>query len=114
MGPQIARFVHQLRTTSAPALDFQVQLGLDTDGDGSVNGYVNPDVAGGTTNDPTQVLAVRTWMLVRAEQPESGFEDNATYVFADRAAFTPADGFRRLLVSKTTLIRNRLTAPAGP
>jgi len=94
--------------------DFQVQLGLDTDGDGSVNGYVNPDVAGGATIDPAQILAVRTWLLVRAEQPESGFEDDVTYVYADRAAFTPADGFRRLLISKTTLIRNRLTAPAGP
>jgi hypothetical protein len=72
-----------------------------------------------------QVVSVRIWLLVRAENPEVGFRDTRTYQYADRAtatgttnnlnaanaagrAYAPADSFRRLLVSRTIQIRNAL------
>ena len=100
----------------------QVQFGIDPAGtSGSAQRYVNPSAV------PlgAQVVAVRIWLLVRAENPEVGFRDGRTYEYADRLvatgttanlnaanaagrAYVPADGFRRLLVSRTIQIRNAL------
>ncbi len=109
--------------------DFQVQFGIDTgdyDNDGvidpaaDVNGdgipetdgratrYVNPDFAG---LDRAQVVAVRVWVRVRADRPEPGFVDDRRYEYAD-VDFTPnADEarFRRVLMSRTILLRNART-----
>jgi hypothetical protein len=92
--------------------DMQVQFGLDTDGDGSVNMYLNP-VAG---IDVSQVLSIRVWLRLRAETTELGFVDEARYVYADQdfaPTETPSpddDALRRLLVTKTIGLRNRLVA----
>lgn len=102
--------------------DMQVQFGIDT-GTGSVTQYV--DAAGPIALNGAQVLAVRIWLLVRAERAEPGFVDNRTYVYGDRLvangttatlngagaagkAYAPKDGFRRLLVSRTIMIRNEV------
>lgn len=102
--------------------DMQVQFGIDPAGtSGIAQRYVNPSAV------PlgTQVVSVRIWLLVRAENPEVGFRDGRTYEYADRLvatgttadlnaanaagrAYQPADGFRRLLVSRTIQIRNAL------
>ena len=102
--------------------DMQIQFGIDPAGtSGSAQRYVNPSAV------PlgAQVVSVRIWLLVRAENPEVGFRDNRTYEYADRLvatgttadlnaanaagrAYVPADGFRRLLVSRTIQIRNAL------
>ena len=102
--------------------DLQVQFGIDPSGSsGSAQRYVNP----AAVPLGAQVVSVRIWLLVRAENPEVGFRDNRTYEYADRAvatgttadlnaanaagrAYVPADGFRRLLVSRTIQIRNSL------
>jgi hypothetical protein len=102
--------------------DMQVQFGIDPSGSsGSAQRYVNP----AAVPLGAQVVSVRIWLLVRAENPEVGFRDNRTYEYADRAsatgttadlnaanaagrAYVPADGFRRLLVSRTIQIRNSL------
>lgn len=86
--------------------DFQVQLGIDTDADGSVNSYVNP---GSPAIAAAQVLAVRVWLRLRAENGELGFTDEATYEYAGRSA-KPADNLRRLVVSTTLQLRNRSTS----
>ncbi len=86
--------------------DLQVQFGIDPNGDGSVDRYVNPDNAVLNTNP--RILAVRIWLLMRADSPEVGFSDDRTYRYADRE-FTPAGDearFRRLLVSRTIFLRN--------
>lgn len=87
--------------------DLQVQLGL-LDGVGTNAGpvirYVNPgsaEIATGAAN----VVAVRLWLLLRAEREENGYINSDTYHYADRS-FTPNDGFRRLLLSRTILTRN--------
>ncbi len=113
--------------------DMQVEFGVDPGTNtGTAQRYVSP-------NDPilavpsTQVVAVRVWLMVRSDTPESGFIDGITYVYADRAAangvtydlntaanatmaylpqLDPAAGLggrahcRRLLVSRTIQIRN--------
>jgi type IV pilus assembly protein PilW len=97
------------------AEDLQVQYGIDTDADGSVNSYVDP--AAGI--DFSQVLSVRVWLRMRTLRPEEGFEDNASYVYAD-VSYTPTttadtqdEAMRRLLVSKTVSLRNRLVDLTG-
>ncbi len=109
--------------------DLQVQFGIDTgdyDNDGvldpgsDVNGdgipetdgratrYVNPDFPG---LDRLQVVAVRLWIRVRAERREPGFVDARTYRYAD-VEFTPAGNarqFRRMLLSRTIVLRNSRT-----
>lgn len=86
--------------------DFQIQYGLDDDGDGSVNRYVDADPG----IDEARVLAIRMWIMVRADSGETGFTDEHTYEYADRSV-EPGDGFRRLLVTSTVLLRNRLPIP---
>lgn len=87
--------------------DLQVQFGVDRNGDQNADFYLNPDVALGNALDAgNAVVAVRVWLLARAETPEVGFTDNRTYNIANRAAYAPADAFRRVLVVKTVMLRN--------
>jgi len=96
--------------------DMQVQFGLDMDPPGGVNRgsvdrYVNPD---SPIIDPTnagynvnaEILSVRIWLRVRAENVENGFTDTTNYVYADQNVGPFNDGFRRVLVSKTIYLRN--------
>jgi type IV pilus assembly protein PilW len=86
--------------------DLQVEFGADLDNDLNADYFVQPG-AGIPAGD--QIVAVRVWLLVRAEQQELGFVDTRTYDYASRtgaAAITPNDAFRRVLVSKTIALRN--------
>jgi type IV pilus assembly protein PilW len=81
--------------------DFQVQLGADTTGDGAANMYVNP----GNVPEGAVIVAVRVWLLFRADQIDSSYVNSHTYEYAGKArAF--GDNFHRLLVSKTIQLRN--------
>ena len=56
-----------------------------------------------------QIVAVRLWLLVRADALETGFKDGRAYSYGDKANVTIAavsQGFRRLLVSRTIQLRN--------
>ena len=55
--------------------------------------------------DSAQVVAVRVWVRVRADQPERGFVDAKQYLYAD-TDFTPNDNFRRVVMSRTIFLRN--------
>jgi type IV pilus assembly protein PilW len=62
--------------------------------------------------DWSAVNSVRLWLLVRAECPETGFEDHNSYALGD-VAFVPntttVEGrYRRRLYSSVVSIRNRL------
>jgi type IV pilus assembly protein PilW len=102
--------------------DLQVQFGVDpgddVDGDGTpddpggdgmadfVNGYAAQYVnAGDALLDSAQVVSVRIWVRVRGDVPEVGFVDNRRYQYAD-TDFTPEDGFRRVVMSRTIYLRN--------
>lgn len=86
--------------------DLQVELGADFNNDQNADYFVAPNVA---IPAGDQIVAVRVWLMVRAEQQETGFTDTNTYSYASRtgaAAYTPGDAFRRVLVSKTIALRN--------
>lgn len=109
--------------------DLQVQFGIDTgdyDADGSVdpgvdvNGdgvpetdgratrYVNPDFP---DLHRYQVVSVRFWVRVRADEREGGFVDDRTYRYAD-VEYTPSGderNYRRVLMSRTVALRNART-----
>jgi type IV pilus assembly protein PilW len=96
--------------------DMQVQLGVDTDpvgapNRGSIDRYVNVgdpmlDPTSGAFDPNAQVLAIRLWFRVRAENIEVGFTDTANYVYADQNVGPFNDSFRRTLISKTIYLRN--------
>ena len=113
--------------------DMQVQFGIDPLGTtGVATRYVNPDgVPLGA-----QIVAVRIWLVVRAEAPENNFYDNRIYQYGDRLQATGVTGnlnavadagkayqpslsadvtyatgparVRRLLISRTIQVRNAM------
>ncbi|MEM7251172.1 MAG: PilW family protein [Pseudomonadota bacterium] len=101
--------------------DFQVQYGIDTNGDGSANQYVN--ASGATAAEGVQaaewnnVVAVRFWLLLRPED-NAGFEpgfDTANPIelnplnfdLPQVTGFDPNDdGFRRIMITRTVRVRN--------
>ena len=84
--------------------DMQIQFGLDLNGDGSVNRYIDP--VDGTFDADSNIIAVRIWMLIRSEYEELGLEDNKTYTRPDGTFNIPADAYRRIEGSKTIFLRN--------
>ena len=83
--------------------DLQVRFGVDTNGDTSVDSYVNPNAVPAGAD----VISATIWLRIRAEEPEVGFKNGKSYQYADMAAaFTPNDGYRRILVTKTIQLRN--------
>jgi Tfp pilus assembly protein PilW len=85
--------------------DLQVQFGVCADGTGRATHYVDPDSPELTA---AQVVAVRIWLRVRADQPEPTFVDARTYRYAS-VAYTPAGAernFRRVVMSRTITLRN--------
>ncbi len=95
--------------------DFQIQFGVDTDVVGAptrgmINRWVDPGnpimIPGNAAFIPVaKVVAVKIWLLVRAERPEIGFVNNTNYIYGDQNVVFN-DNFRRLLVSKTIRLRN--------
>ena len=112
--------------------DLQLQFGIDPPGNtGIATRYVNPNgVPAGA-----QIVAVRIWLLVRADTAENGFTDSRIYQYGDRlqangvtgdlnapagaglayqpsastdASFTGPQHVRRLLISRTIQVRNAL------
>jgi type IV pilus assembly protein PilW len=82
--------------------DFQVQFGVDSDGDNQADQYVNPGATGGR-----RIVSARIWVLVVADELEADYSDPTVYTYANRvygAAFT--DKRRRVLLTKTIQIRN--------
>jgi len=94
--------------------DFQVQYGVDdasvcgtgTSNDNSVDCFVDAPAAGSSTWD--NVIAARVWLLVRAECPETGYNNTTTYNMAG-VDYTPTapDHYRRQLFTSTIRLRNR-------
>jgi type IV pilus assembly protein PilW len=88
--------------------DLQVQFAVDAEGTGRATRYVNPDFA---DLPRMQVVAVRLWLRIRADEPEVGFDDAQTYRYGD-VAYTPVGAerkFRRVLMSRTVALRNART-----
>ncbi len=98
--------------------NLQVQQGVDTDGDGDVDRYVDgnhPLVTPGAAGfDPDgQVIAVRLWMLVGTPADDPAWVDERRYTTPDADLGDLVGGsadypstYRRLQISKTILLNN--------
>ena len=85
--------------------DLQVQFGIGPEGSGRVNHYVQPD---SPELPGAQIVSVRVWLRVRADEAEPSFVDTQTYRYAD-VEFTPSGrdrNFRRVLMTRTMTLRN--------
>lgn len=82
--------------------DLQVQFGIDRNGDGNADQYVNPGAVPATA----LVTSARIWIRVVAEDREGGFQDATSYAYANATPGVLTDGRRRVLLSKTIKIRN--------
>ncbi len=96
----------------APGVEnIQLQLGIDIDEDNTVDRYVNP---GSEIYNPAaagyipgaRVITARVWIVVRSVTTEFGLQDARDYQVGNYPMGTKSDGFRRLQVSKTILLRN--------
>ena len=96
----------------APGVEnIQIQIGVDMDGDRTVDRYVDP---GDPVIDPTnagwvpaaRVITVRVWIVVRSISPEVGIVDLKDYEPGDVDLGVMNDNYRRMMVSKTILLRN--------
>lgn len=90
--------------------NLQFQYGIDSDGDGSVNQYLNGHQLNGPPIAPhwNQVVSIRVWVLVRSDCPDLTFNpENKTTVFTlGDNPYTVSDHFRRQLYSTTVTLRN--------
>ncbi|MBT6210678.1 MAG: hypothetical protein HOI35_11740 [Woeseia sp.] len=85
--------------------NLQVKYGIDTTDDGSANQYLNADTVAATQWD--DIVAVRVTVLVRSEFEEAHYSNTSSYRLPD-GLYTPspADGFRRMVVTRTVELRN--------
>ena len=96
----------------APGVEnLQVQLGIDVNADNTVDRYVNPgdpiydrDDAGFIPG--ARVMTARIWLVVRGIRLEVGIQDTRDYEPGDVDLGVPDDKFRRMMISKTILLRN--------
>ncbi len=96
----------------APGVEnMQIQFGVDMDGDNTVDRYVNPgdpvlNPANAGWVPTARVMTARVWLVVRSISVETGIVDTTDYTPGDVGLGVPNDEFRRLIVSKTILLRN--------
>jgi type IV pilus assembly protein PilW len=117
--------------------DMQVQFGIDTGDHDSTVGIDVDDDKNGVADNPnglisryvtaddvllktpaaaaggrqSQVVAVRIWLRIRADDTETGFVDTKKYDYAG-INYTPAGAdanYRRVVVSRTVFLRNART-----
>ena len=96
----------------APGVEnLQVQFGIDMNEDNTVDRYVN---AGSQIYNPfapgrvpgARVITARIWLVVRGINIEPGVVDNTVYAPGNVNLGVINDQFRRIVVSKTILLRN--------
>jgi type IV pilus assembly protein PilW len=80
-------------------------------GFGVVNAYVS---AANMTpalwnNTNSSILSVKVYVLARSLLPDNQYDNKNTYTLGDQAPYTPADNFRRLLLSSTVTLYNSET-----
>jgi hypothetical protein len=98
--------------------NLQIQFGVDENGGGSITRYVDGDDPIITPGAPgflpaAEIVAVRLWLLMRTDQIEAGFADQAVYtpLDGDLAVINPGNAnypanVRRQQITKTIHLRN--------
>lgn len=87
--------------------DFQIQLGLDTNNNGSVNLYVDADNAL-VGPEMAQVKSVQFWVMLRSRDKELLAGETQSLSMAGRDPVIYSDGYRRVVVSSVVRLQNRL------
>jgi type IV pilus assembly protein PilW len=82
--------------------DLQFRIGADTDHDASVDSYFEP----GVLPEGAVPLCVRLWLRLRSVERDNPLGGSAASSYADREWPAVDDGYSRLLVDKTVLLRN--------
>ncbi|MCY4254703.1 MAG: PilW family protein [Gammaproteobacteria bacterium] len=85
--------------------DLQIRLAVDSNLDGAADRVVDPAVP---LSADERVVAVRFWLLLRSEAPETGYKDPRAYAYANRPPRIFDDGRRRLLVAGSEVVANAL------
>lgn len=94
--------VEQIDCIAQGIENMQIQYGLDTDGDGFADEYVN----GMTAANAPGIATIRVFVLARSTNEDQQYTNEKTYAFAN---FTPAamnDKFYRRVYSTTIQTRN--------
>ena len=98
-GPQLSN------TMLLPGVEnLQIQYGVDDNGDGSVNFYVDPDPL--DIELLSKVISVQIWVTVRSRDVELPDTITQTLNIAG-AEKEHKDGYRRIVMSAVVLLRNK-------
>jgi type IV pilus assembly protein PilW len=79
----------------------QVQYGMDSNGDGSTDIYLDA----GAVTTWANVTSVRFWLLIRSECPDYSFNNTTSYVMGNQV-YQPNDNYLRRLYTATVTLRN--------
>ena len=88
---------------------FQIEWGVDSDGDGDANAYVpalDATLQNVAVADPNEVVSVRIHVLARSVRADPTYTNTKTYNIADMPAYSPNDNFYRRVISTTVMVRN--------
>jgi len=86
-----------------------IELGEDTNGDGTADRYVNADTA-----DWQHVVTAKIYLLVRTDEEDKAYVDGRSYTLGS-VSVTPANGdhYHRSVYQTTVNLRNRYLHIAG-
>jgi len=82
--------------------DLQIQIGLDSDDDNSIEKYVDPSAA----IDWGAAKTVEIWLVVRSEDKYPDMNTSTSAIIAGVNRNFPNDGYRRMVVSSVAKLRN--------
>ena len=85
----------------------QLELGMDTDGDGVVNRYMSP----GEVADMADAVSARVYVLLRSVYRVAAARGSSTFRLGRRVITKPRDGYLRRVFSTTVLLRNAAPRP---
>jgi len=82
--------------------NFQIEFGLDTDGDGEPNVFLpNPTLA-----ELQTAVSARLFLLARTVDRDTRYTNDKTYQLSNAPAYAPADNFNRRVFSIAVGMRN--------
>jgi len=82
--------------------NLQIELGVDTNGDGAANSYISdPSPA-----ELERAVSVRFYLLMRALQPDVGYSDERQYTLGNVTVPAANDRFHRRVYTATVTMRN--------
>lgn len=81
----------------------QIQYGIDTDGDGVANQYLDAPTA---TQVRGQLASVRVHLLMRSLDIDPAYTNSKTYTLGNLTNYTPNDNYYRRSYTTTVMVRN--------